>query len=153
MGLFSWIKKKEFFSEEEKQFIAEAIRNAERRTSGEIRVFVESKCSFVDPLDRALEIFTRLKMDQTSERNAVLIYVAVKDRQLAIYGEEGIHQKVGKEFWNKEVARMIHAFNQNNYAEGIKQCVTEVGEALCKHFPYNASTDKNELPDDIVFGK
>lgn len=153
MKLFPWQKQKEFFTEEEKKLIAEAIRNAERLTSGEIRVFVESRCSFVDPLDRAVEIFTELKMDKTAERNAVLVYVANKDHQLAIYGDEGIHQKVGDEFWRREVQQMIDAFNSANYADGIRHCVDEIGEALCTHFPYNNTTDKNELPDDLVFGR
>lgn len=153
MRLIPWQKQKEFFTEEEKQLIAEAIRNAERRTSGEVRVFVETRCSFVDPLDRAFEIFTQLKMDKTTERNAVLVYIAIKDHQLAVYGDQGIHQKVGIEFWNREVNQMISVFNSANYAEGIRQCVVDIGEALCTHFPYSNTTDKNELPDDIVFGR
>lgn len=148
-----WRKQKQFFTEEEKQQIAEAIRNAERRTSGEIRVFVESRCSYVDPLDRAVEIFTSLKMDQTAESNAVLLYVATRDRQLAVFGDEGIHKKVGKEFWDREVKKLFRAFNREDYADGIRQCITGIGEALCTHFPYNSDTDKNELPDDIVFGR
>jgi len=82
------------------QQIVAAIGQAERQTSGEIRVFVESRCRFVNPLDRAAEVFTGLKMDQTAQRNAVLVYVALKDRQLALYGDKGIHEKVGDAFWN-----------------------------------------------------
>jgi len=153
LNIFPWQKKKEFFTAEEKQLIVEAVRNAEHMTSGEVRVFVESRCSYMDAIDRAAELFFRLKMEKTDDRNGVLVYIATKDRQLAVFGDEGIHKKVGNEYWNKEVQKMISSFNNENYAEGIKQVVTDIGEALTKHFPYNNDTDKNELPDDIVFGK
>lgn len=153
MRLFPWQKPKSFFTAEETQALLEEIRDAERRTSGEVRVFVERHCRFVDPLDRAVELFKQLGMDQTADRNAVLVYVAIKDHQLAIFGDEGIHKKVGSEFWNVELQKMISEFNRNHYAEGIKKVVSDIGEALCTHFPYNSGTDKNELPDDIVFGR
>lgn len=107
----------------------------------------------MDALDRAKEIFSKLQMQNTAQRNGVLVYVAIKDRQLAILGDEGIHEKVGDEYWNSAVRKMISQFNQKNYTEGIRQCVLEVGEALKNHFPYNKDTDINELPDDIVFGR
>jgi uncharacterized membrane protein len=153
MRIFPWQKRKEFFTPEEKTRIVEAIRNAERMTSGEVRVFVESRCSYVDAIDRAAELFYNLQMDETGDRNAVLLYVAMKDHQLAVFGDEGIHKKVGEVYWNAEVQKMISSFNKENFADGIKEAVTDIGEALTKHFPYNNDTDKNELPDDIVFGK
>jgi len=151
--MFSFFKKKDFFSTEEQQLIIEAIRNAERRTSGEVRVFVESKCSYMDAIDRAAELFFQLEMQKTDDRNAVLLYVAMKDRQLAVFGDEGIHKRVGNEYWNNEVHKMISNFNRENYAAGISEVVKDIGEALTKNFPFNNDTDKNELPDDIVFGK
>jgi uncharacterized membrane protein len=146
-------KKKDFFNIEEKQLITEAIRQAEKLTSGEVRVFVESKCSYMDAIDRAAELFFKLQMQTTVDRNAVLIYIAMDDHQLAVFGDEGIHKKVGNEYWNTEVGKMITNFNRENYAEGISEVVNDIGEALTKHFPYNNDSDKNELPDDIVFGK
>ena len=150
MSLF---KKKEFFSKEENEKIVESIRNAERSTSGEVRVFIESKCKFIDPLDRALEIFAELKMEKTDYRNAVLLYVALKDRQLAIYADKGIHEKVGQQFWEDQVNKILLHFDKENYAEGISNCITKIGEALAENFPYNSDIDKNELPDEIIFGK
>jgi len=150
MSLF---KRKEFFTEEERQSIVDAVRTAEKRTSGEVRVFVESRCRYVNAIDRAVEIFEGLQMQKTELRNATLVYVAIRDRQLAVFGDEGIHQKVGDEYWGNEVVKMISAFNRDNIAEGIAQCVLNIGEALAMHFPYDRNTDKNELPDDIVFGK
>jgi uncharacterized membrane protein len=114
---------------------------------------VESRCRYVNAIDRAVEIFENLQMQNTELRNATLVYVAIKDRQLAVFGDEGIHQKVGNEYWANQVMKMINAFNRDNIAEGIRQCVLNIGEALATHFPYDRNTDKNELPDDIVFGK
>ena len=151
--MFSFFKKKDFFSAEEQQLIIDSIRNAERMTSGEVRVFVESKCSYMDAIDRAAELFFHLEMQKTVDRNAVLVYVAMKDRQLAVFGDEGIHNRVGNEYWNKEVQKMISNFNRENYAAGISEVVKDIGEALTKNFPFNNDTDKNELSDDIVFGK
>lgn len=143
---------KPFFTEEEEQRVVAAIRAAEKRTSGEIRVFVESRCSYVNAVDRAAEIFFGLKMEQTEDRNGVLLYFAMKDKQMAIFGDKGIHEKVGTEFWNKEVKKILSEFSKQHYADGIVTVVTEIGEALVTHFPYE-NEDRNELPDDIVFGK
>jgi uncharacterized membrane protein len=151
--MFSFFKKKDFFTAEEQQLIIGAIQNAERMTSGEVRVFVESKCSYMDAIDRAAELFFQLEMQKTDDRNAVLLYVAMKDRQLAVFGDEGIHEKVGNEYWNNAVQKMISNFNRENYVAGISEVVKDIGEALTKNFPFNNDTDKNELPDDIVFGK
>lgn len=153
MKLFPWQTEKDFFTAEEKARILEAIRVAEQRTSGEVRLFVESHCRFVDPLDRAKEIFYSLKMEQTAERNAALVYLAVKDHQVAVFGDEGIHQKVGQKYWEEEVNKMLLQFRKEHLADGLCLCITDIGEALHQHFPYDRDTDKNELPDDIVFGR
>jgi uncharacterized membrane protein len=153
MKLFPWQKQKEFFTPEEKKQVVEAIQKAEQRTSGEVRVFVESKCRFVDAIDRATELFFQLGMDKTAERNGTLVYVAVKDRQAAVFGDEGIHHRVGQKYWEEEVNKMMVCFKQANLADGLIQIVTDIGEALYKHFPYDHKTDKNELPDDMIFGR
>jgi uncharacterized membrane protein len=152
-SLFPWKRNREFFIKEEQLLITEAIRNAERQTSGEVRIFVESRCAYMDAVDRAAELFFKLEMDETKERNAVLIYLAIDDHQLAVFGDEGIHQKVGTAFWNEEVQQMIKAFNRHDYALGLKQCISDVGNALHIHFPFDHKTDKNELPDEILFGR
>lgn len=133
--------------------MVKAIRQAEKSTSGEVRVFVESRCAWMDAMDRAAEIFFSLKMDQTEQRNATLVYVALKDRQLAVFGDEGIHKKVGTEYWNRLVADMLRDFKGEQYGKGIAECVIQIGNALQTYFPYNNETDKNELPDEIVFGR
>ncbi len=153
MSIFPFFKKKSFFTAKEQEQIVEAIRVAEKETSGEIRIYVESKNRFVDPLDRAAEVFFKLKMEETEHRNGVLLYIAMKDQQLALFGDEGIHQKVGSEFWKNAVKNMISQFASQNIITGIEQCVLQIGQTLKATFPYEASTDKNELPDEIVFGR
>lgn len=150
---FSLFKRKPLFDQAQQQTIVAAIQSAEKCTSGEIRVYVERHCRYVDPLDRAAQVFAVLKMENTAARNGVLVYVALKDRQLAVLGDRGIHQKVGQAFWNEQVRNILSHFNKADYAGGIAAVVTDIGHALEKHFPYDGATDKNELPDDIVFGK
>ena len=128
-----------------------AIKEAEKHTSGEVRVFVESKCSYVDPVDRAKEIFFNLKMELTEDRNAVLLYMAMDDHQLALFGDEGIYQRLGAEYWVKEARKILSAFTKNDYTGGICEVVKDIGQALKEQFPYE-NDDKNELPDDIIFG-
>lgn len=152
MWRFPW-KGPKFFTDEENHLIVKAIRKAEKSTSGEVRVFVESRCSWMDAMDRAAELFFGLQMDKTEQRNGVLIYVAMKDRQLAVFGDKGIHEKLGDAYWKNAVAEMLARFNRDDYATGIAECVIQVGEALTLHFPYDRDTDRNELPDEIVFGK
>ncbi len=153
--MFSLFKPKQqkFFSAEEEAKILNAIHEAEQQTSGEVRLYIESKCRFVDPLDRAAEIFLHLKMNETVNRNAVLVYIATVHHQLAVFADEGIYNKAGQQFWNNAVRTMISGFKQDNYAEGIIEVIYKTGQLLKTNFPYDASTDKNELPDDIVFGK
>lgn len=153
MALFPWQRNKEFFTREEKAQLVEAIQQAEQRTSGEVRVFIESRCRYVNPLDRAKEVFDSLQMGATGERNATLVYVAVKDRQAAVYGDAGIHEKVGQQYWEEEVNKMLLEFRKQHLAAGLLQVVKDIGEALHYYFPYDRTTDKNELPDDIVFGR
>jgi uncharacterized membrane protein len=153
MAFNPFAKRKEFFSPVEQERIVNAIRLAEQQTSGEIRVYTESRCRFVDPLDRAAEVFWGLKMDMTKDRNGVLVYLAMKDRQFAILADQGIHEKVGQAFWNQEVSVMKKHFSNALPADAIEAVIADVGQALRTHFPYDRSTDKNELPDDLVFGK
>jgi uncharacterized membrane protein len=153
MKIFPWQKQKDFFTLQERNQIVDAIRNAEQRTSGEVRVFVESRCKYVDAIDRAVEVFFDLGMNKTDDRNGTIVYVAVKDKQAAVFGDQGIYQKLGQKYWEEEVNKMMVCFKKSNLADGIAECVTDIGEALYQNFPYDHKTDKNELPDDIVFGR
>jgi uncharacterized membrane protein len=151
--MWRFARKKPFFSKEEDEQIVRAIQEAERTTSGEIRVFMEGRCKYVDALDRAEEIFTRLQMGKTELRNGVLFYVAIKDKQLAIYADKGIHEAAGNTHWKNMVKEILSVFGKASVVAGITTCIKKIGEALTTHFPYNKEVDKNELPDEIVFGK
>jgi uncharacterized membrane protein len=151
MSIFPF-KKKELLTEAEKQQLIQAIRDSERLTSGEIRLYIESRCAYVNPMDRAQEVFLQLGMDKTKLSNGVILYIALKDRQFAILGDRGIHEKVGAGFWVKEGELLVSHFSKNDYVGGIEACIREIGESLCKHFPFEGN-DENELPDDIVFGR
>ena len=96
-------------------------------------------------MERAREIFGELKMNETAARNGVLVYLAMKDRKLAVYGDEGIHQKVGDEFWNASVKNMLGHFNKNNFTAGITEIIRVISEALSTHFPFNEKDDTNEF--------
>jgi uncharacterized membrane protein len=151
--MFGLFKKKPFFSDAENTRIVEAIKSSEQLTSGEIRIYIESKNPLVSTIERASEIFFHLKMQETQQRNAVLLYLAYKDKEVAIFGDEGIHQQVGTEFWNNQVKQIVMLFKENNPIEGIVKCIAEVGHVLIEKFPHQGNMDKNELPDEIVFGK
>lgn len=151
MALLPFTKKREFFTAEQQRLMIESIQKAERNTSGEVRFFVESKCNFVDPVDRAHEVFFSLKMEETKDRNAVLLYMAMDDHQLALFADEGIYQRLGAQYWNDEVKKIISHFTKDDYTGGICHVIGDIGEALQKEFPYE-SGDKNELPDEIIFG-
>jgi uncharacterized membrane protein len=155
VGIFSFFQKKpkQFFPPEENRQIVEAIRQAERQTSGEIRIYVESKNRFVDPLDRAKEIFFNLKMQETEHRNGVLLYLAMDHHELALFADQGIYEKAGADYWNNAVKEMIAGFTNDNIGDSIERCILHIGQTLKEKFPYEVTTDKNELPDDIVFGK
>lgn len=154
MGLFSFFRKpKQYFTAPEMEAMVEAIRLAEQQTSGEIRVFVESKNPLVSTIDRAAEVFYQLKMQETDNRNAVLLYLAMDHHEVALFGDEGIHAQVGTEYWHQEVKAMIAKFSGNAISNGIISCIQHIGQTLKEKFPYDRVNDKNELPDEIVFGK
>lgn len=130
-----------------------AIRLAEKQTSGEIRVFTERRCSYVDAVDRAHELFAQLGMHQTQQRNAVLIYWAVLDRQVAIYADQGIHEKLGQSYWAECVQRMLPHFRSADAGAALEGCVLEIGQSLQQHFTYDPNSDRNELSDTMLIGR
>jgi len=151
--MWRFSRKKPFFTEEQNEKIVRAIRDAETQTSGEIRIFVEGRCKYVDALDRAKELFDNLEMEKTDLRNGVLFYIAIKDRQLAIFADKGIHEAAGADYWKNAVKEILSVISKENITEGITTSIFKIGEAIKTYFPYNKEVDKNELPDEIVFGK
>ena len=140
---------RKFFNEQEQQVVIDAITAAELKTSGEIRVHVENFC-FGNELKAAEKVFTRLKMHETKERNGVLIYIATLSRKIAVAGDVGIHQKLGAEFWDKVVAKLIDSFKANRKAEALADCIVECGEQLGTYFP-RQDDDTNELNNSISY--
>lgn len=140
-----------YFSDENKLQITNAIRVAETNTSGEIRVHIEKHCKD-DVLDRAAYIFEKLEMHKTALRNGVLFYLAVEDRKFAILGDGGINRKVAENFWESTKETVIAKLKEGLFAEGLADGIVMAGEQLKAHFPYQ-DDDVNELSDEISFGK
>jgi uncharacterized membrane protein len=140
-----------FFNKAENEKIIQAIRDAEDQTSGEIRLHLESRCTG-DALDRTVQIFEKLKMHETRLRNGTLIYLAVKDRKFAIFGDEGINEIVPDNFWQDLKEDMHSFFVKGDFLNGLCRGIFLVGEKLKAHFPYKEN-DVNELPDDISVGE
>ncbi len=130
-----------------KKDIVKAIREAEKLTSGEIRVHIQSKCSN-DPFFDGKKIFKKLQMDKTKEKNGVLIFIALKSKKFAILGDKGIHEKVGEDFWNDVRDTITEYFHKDQFQMGIVTGVGLIGEKLKKYFPRQRN-DKNELPNTV----
>ncbi len=141
-----------FLSKEEEKTIISAIKEAEMNTSGEVRVHIEPKCKAEDAISRAKEVFVELGMHKTDLKNGVIIYVATKDHKLAVWGDEGIHNKVGQAFWEDEINLMKKYFQANDYESGLRDAILMVGHKLKEFFPYQKD-DVNELSDDISYGE
>ena len=140
----------DFLSADEEAQVVEAIRQAENRTSGEIRVHLE-KTWDGDVYEHALEVFYALKMDNTKQQNGVLIYVAVETRQFVILGDKGINDLVADDFWNTTRDHIVMHFKKGDYAKGLIQGIKEAGEALSNFFPWEHG-DTNELDNSISKG-
>ncbi len=140
------------FSKEEETRILQTIQAAERGTSGEIRLFIEDFCLRDHPVERAEEVFQLFGMYNTKNRNAVLLYVAEKSRHFAIWGDAGIHQQVGNQFWEAEKKLLREQLQADNAAGGIMQVISLIGDRLRAYFPSDDNHDDNELPDEIIYG-
>lgn len=143
-------KVEDFLSAEEEQEIVKAIVEAEKNTSGEIRVHIESH-SKIEHFKRAQEVFHVLKMDNTKEENGVLIYVAVHDKKFVIYGDKGIDKVVPDNFWDTTKDTIQAQFVQGNFKQGIIDGILKAGFELKKHFPWQHN-DTNELSNEVSKG-
>jgi uncharacterized membrane protein len=145
------MKASSFFTKEQQAQILASVREAEKETSGEIRVHIETHCK-EDVLDRAAWVFKKLGMLKTAERNGVLFYLAVEDKKFAIIGDAGINAKVPAGFWY-EISRLLkNNFKESKFTEGLSEGIVLAGKQLKTHFPYRED-DVNELPDEISFDK
>ena len=140
-----------FFTKEEKKQITDAIAQAEKNTSGEIRLHVEGRCK-IDVLDRAAYVFEKLNIHKTAQRNGVLFYLAVYDRKFAILGDVGINHVVAADFWDHIKETMLGYFKEGKFADGLSTGILMAGEQLKANFQYQ-DEDVNELSDEISFDK
>ncbi len=140
------------FTKEEESRILQAIQVAERGTSGEIRLFIEDFCLRDHPVERAEEVFQLFGMFNTKNRNAVLIYLAEKSRHFALWGDAGIHERVGFQFWEDEKRLLRDHLQQDDAVGGISEVISLIGNRLRTHFPSDENHDDNELPDEIIYG-
>ena len=143
-------KVEDFLTKAEEAEVVEAIRLAEKNTSGEIRVHLEKETS-IAPIERAVEVFHELGMDTTQLRNGVIIYVAVKSRKFAIYGDKGINDKVNDDFWNCTKDIMVNHFKTGNNVQALVEGIHNAGEQLKKYFPFE-DDDTDELSNEISKG-
>lgn len=139
-----------FLSNTEEQDIIEAIRQAEKETSGEIRVHIEKNCD-MDTFEHALEVFHYLKMDNTKAQNGVLIYVAIDKREFVIYGDKGINDVVANDFWNSTRDIIASHFKKGKFSAGLIAGIAKAGKELGKHFPWTHN-DTDELDNTISKG-
>lgn len=145
------MKASSFFTKEQQALILASVKEAEKATSGEIRVHIETSFKG-DVLDRAAWVFTKLGMQNTAERNGVLFYLAVKNKKFAIIGDAGINAKVPLGFWD-EISNLLQKnFRENKFTDGLSEGIILAGKQLKTHFPY-CSNDVNELTDEISFDK
>lgn len=138
-----------FLTKEERLSVESAIAAAEKLSSGEIRIHIETICP-TEPKERALRTFHILGMKKTAARNGVLIYVASASRKVAVIGDSGINAVVPHGFWKDVVDVLTDSFARNDNAEGLKKAVLLIGEKLSYFFPYSKD-DVNELPNEISF--
>jgi uncharacterized membrane protein len=132
--------------------VKKAIQEAERRTSGEVRVSL-STFFWGDVRAAAERVFERLGMTRTRERNGILFFVVPSRRRFVVLGDEGIHAKVGPEFWETVAAAVGERFRKGAFTDGLVHGIETVGRELAAHFPYDPAADRNELPDDVDLGR
>ena len=141
-------KTEDFLTKGEEADIVEAIRQAEQKTSGEIRVHLEATSGDEDIFERSMEVFHQLKMDNTKESNGVLIYVAVEDRNFVIYGDKGINDVVPDDFWESTKDLIVSHFKKGEFKQGLVEGILKAGQQLQMHFPWDEN-DINELPNQV----
>lgn len=141
----------DFLTPEEEQEIVQAIIVAEQNTSGEIRVHIEEHTE-KKPFERAQEVFYSLKMENTRNQNGVLFYVGVADHSFVILGDKGINNLVEGDFWDKTKDLVISHFKNGKYKQGLVEGILKAGGKLKELFPYDPTSDNNELPNEISRG-
>lgn len=134
------MRTKEFLSKLEHDKIVKAIRDAESKTSGEIRVFIQRGELKNDPLVAAQKRFQRLGLHKNAKHNDVLIFVAPRVHKFAIVGDEAIHQECGEQLWQRLVNDMSEHFRNEKFTHALIEAIHEIGDALAAHFPKESTS-------------
>jgi uncharacterized membrane protein len=142
------MKHKEFLSQLDEAKIVQAIGDAERKSSGEIRVLV-SRRQVEDALATAQREFVHFGMAKTRQRNGVLLYFAPLSQRFAIVGDTGVHERCGDAFWQEITTSMSGLLRKGEFTGAVLLAIQKVGDLLARHFPHEPD-DQNELPDQIV---
>src|SRR5450756_2636448 len=135
--------------------IEQAIRSTEARHAGQIRFAVEAALELAPLLagqtgqQRAIEVFSKLRVWDTEHNNGVLIYLLLADRAVEIVADRGVHAKVGSREWENICRTMETAFKHANYEGGVVSGIQAVTQHLIQHFPASGA-GRNELPDKPV---
>jgi uncharacterized membrane protein len=140
-----------FFSQAEASAIEQAVRQAESRTSAEIKLFVSRHC-WTNIREKAATVFKKLGLYKTRQRNGVLILLVLTNREFIIYGDQGIHEKVGQRFWDDVRTTMLSYFKKDSFGEGLCEGIKLAGEKLAQYFPYK-SNDINEISNEVEYEK
>jgi uncharacterized membrane protein len=139
---------KQFLQALDDGIIAHAIAAAEKRTSGEIRVFVTER-SIQDPVVEGRKQFVQLGMNKTRERNGVLIYFAPQSQLFSVIGDDGIHLRCGQAFWEEVAGKMTPLLKLGQYTQAVVAGIEQVGTVLAREFPFQEG-DRNELQNQVV---
>ena len=140
---------KKFLTEEEAKCIAVAVKEAENRTSAEIKLVIARHC-WTDIKVKAARVFKKIGLDKTKQRNCVLILLVTTNREFLIYGDQGIHEKVGQNFWDDIRSQMVNRFKDDAFGDGICEGIKLIGEKLAQYFPYQAD-DQDEISDEVAY--
>ena len=149
-GVGDAMKTKHLFAKLDHDRITAAIQEVEKRTSGEIRVYVSHR-KVSDPRHAGAHQFVKLGMDKTKHRNAVLIFIAPESQNFAILGDTAVHAQCGETFWENVAGAMRELFRQGKFTEGILHGIDTAGKLLAQHFRAD-SGHHNQSAESVVEG-
>ncbi|WP_163868768.1 TPM domain-containing protein [Myxococcus eversor] len=146
--VWPWSRSKRILGKAQEAELVDAIRRAESGNRGEVRIHLEHTCEGGNALSRARLLFARLGMRRTAKDTGVLLYVAVKDRQAAVYAGRGVHGAALPGFWQEVVDLVAKGFREDAAVPGLVSAVERIGELLRTAAP-GLDVSGNELPDQV----
>jgi uncharacterized membrane protein len=139
----------QLLSRAEQDAVVESIGQAESRTSGEIKVHIETRCRGGNPLARARWLLGELGLHKARHRNGVLVYIAVRDRRFAVLGDVGAHDRASQALWDEVARRLAERFREGAFRAGLVEAVGRIGEVLAEHFPPDPGGDAHPVSNEI----